>query len=235
MSLLLLFRSDVGITHDASSNSGYNTADANYLWSHTCSGTDRYLVVGISMLSVAGSSVSGITYNGVALGFLGAVSSVSGAVRSELWGVVAPDTGTHDIDVTLSAALDSIGSASSFTGVHQTSPVEGFNSASATNVGAADATVDITTVADNDWVIDNVATTDTAITVGTGQTQRSNVSGALGSGASSTEGPKTPAGAVTMSWTDVAGLATWSIGGIALRPIAAASLVTARSYTYILN
>lgn len=180
------------------------------------------------MLSVAGSSVSGITYDSVALTKLGHVASVSGAVRAELWGLVAPNIGTHVIEVTLSAALDSVGSACSFTGVHQTSPTEGLNSATATNIGASDATVDVTTVADNDWVIDCVATDDTAITVGAGQTSRNNSTGTVGSGAMSTEGPKTPAGSVTMSWSAVGAAATWSIIAVGLRPIEAAGLLVKR-------
>lgn len=178
------------------------------------------------MLSVAGSSVSGITYNGVALALLKAQASVSGAVRAEEWGLAAPASGAHTVAVTLSAGLDSIGGAVSFVNVQQTSPTEGANSATATNVGAADATVDITTVADRDMVVDVVATDDTAITVGGGQTSRNNVTGTLGSGAMSTEGVKTPAGVVTMSWSSVGALATWSTVAVALRPVGAANLGT---------
>jgi hypothetical protein len=215
-----------GISFDAASNSGYKSGvgSASYTWSHTCTGTNRHLVVAIAMLSVGGSSVSSITYNSVALTLIRARASAAGAVRSEIWGLVNPASGSNTIAVTLSTDLDSVGNASSFTGIHQTSPTEGAADASALNVGAADATVDVTTVADNDWVIDNVATSDTTITVGAGQTQRNNVSGALGSGAMSTEGPKTPAGAVTMSWTDVGAAATWTIVAVALRPVTAAAL-----------
>ena len=133
-----------------------------------------------------------------------------------------PALGSNTVEVTLSAALDSIGAAVSFDGVRQSDSTEGANSATATNVGTADATVDVTTVADNDWCVDVVASSDTAISVGSGQTSRSNVTGALGSGAMSTEGPKSPAGAVTMSWADVGALATWSIVSVALRPVVAA-------------
>lgn len=199
----------MALNFDAASNSGYKTASGSYNWSHTCTGTERCLVVGVAMLSVAGSSVSGITYNGVALTRIGFVASVSGAIRSELWRLIAPATGAHSIAVTLSASLDSAACASSFTGVNQTTPTEAANTASATNVGAADATVDVTTLTDNDLVIDMVATSDTAITVGSGQTQRGNVTGTLGSGAMSTEA-KASHGAVTMSWTAVGALATWS-------------------------
>lgn len=214
-----------GILFDAASNSGYQTAQSTYSWSHTCTGSNRYLAVGIAMLSVGGASVTGITYNGVAMSLVDARASVTGAIRAELWGLVAPASGTNTIAVTLTAPLDSIGEAVSFTGVNQTFATEGAADASATNVGAADATVNVTTVADNDWTVDIVATSDTAITVGAGQTSRNNVSGALGSGGMSTEGPKTPAGSVTMSWTDVDALKTWSIVSVALRPTAASGVV----------
>lgn len=212
---------------DAASNSGYKTATASYSFDHTCSGNDRYLTVGVEMLSVGGSSVSGITYNGVALSLIKSQASVAGAVRVELWGLVAPAAGTHSVAVTLSAALDSAASAVSFFNAHQTVPYESASSATATNVGAADATVTVNTIADGDWTVDVVATDDAAITVGAGQTQRSNVTGALGSGAMSTEGAKTPAGSVTMSWTDVGALATWSIVAVALRQLYAANAASA--------
>lgn len=212
-----------GIAFDAASNSGYKAASSSYSWSHTCTGNDRYLVVGISMLSLA-QTVSGITYNSIAMTLLGSRNSITGACRVELWGLLAPSLGTNTIAVTLTGAIASAGNASSYTRVHQTSPIEGFNSAQATNVGAADATVNVTTVADNDWCVDVIATDDGSITVGAGQTQAGNVTGAGGSGAMSYEGPKTPAGSVTMSWTGVGALATWSIGSIALRPTQASTL-----------
>ncbi len=210
-----------GIVFDAASNSGYQSATSSYSWSHTCSGINRYLVVGIAMLSLA-QTVSNITYNGVALSLLGTKASISGAARIELWGLVAPATGSNTIAVTLSGSIASAGCAASYTGVHQTVSTEAFNSAQATNVGAADATVNVTTIANNDWVVDIVATDDTAITIGTGNTSRNNVTGVGGSGAmGDTGGSISPAASTTMSWTNIGALNTWAIGGIALRPTTA--------------
>lgn len=210
------------VDFDASSNSSYQAAASSYNWNHTVGGSNRYLVVGVSMLSLA-QTVSGITWNtSENLHVLGTKNSVSGAARIELWGLVAPSTGTHAIAVTLTGAIASASNASSYTGVNQSTSTEAFNSAQATNVGAADATVGITTVADNDWVVDTLATDDGSVTVGTGQTQTGNVTGAGGSGTMSWEAKGT-AGVVTMSWTDVGALATWTIGGIALRPVSTSS------------
>ena len=92
-------------------------------------------------------------------------------------------------------------------------------------MGAADATVDVTTVANNDWVHGALATSDGDVTAN--QTARNEVNGAGGSGANEdNNSPKTPAGSVTMSYTDVGALATWAIGAYAIRPVSASSLVT---------
>lgn len=211
------------VTFDAASNSGYQTAQSTYTWNHTCAGSNRFLAVDVAILSVPGTTVLSITYAGVALYKIGAQSTVSGAGRVECWGLAAPTLGTNAIIVTLSASVGSAGTAVSYSGVQQTSPDEGFNSAQATNVGAADATVSVTTVADGDWVHGALATDDTAVTAN--QTTRNNVTGALGSGADEDTGPQTPAGAVTVSYTAVGALATWAIAGYGIRPATAASLI----------
>ena len=216
----------LGIQFDSASNSGYQAASSSYSWSHTCSGSNRFLSVDIAVLSVLGTTVTGITYNSIALSFLGSKTSGTGSDRIETWGLIAPATGSNTIAVTLSASVASSGVAVSYTGVHQTSPTEGFNSNEGTNGGSpADATVDITSVANNCWIHAAVATNDTTITAN--QTTRNNVSGALGSGADEDFGPQTPAGTKTMSYTNVGALAPWAIAGYALRPTAASSLAVA--------
>lgn len=214
------FLGTAGVAFDAASNSTYQTAQSSYSWSHTCTGANRFLAVDIELLSVPGTTVSSITYNGVALAFIGAKSTVSGAGRVECWGLAAPASGSNTIAVTLSAAVGSAGTAVSYTGVHQTVPTEAFNSAQATNVGAADATVTVTSVADNCVIHAACATDDTSITAG--NTARNNVTGALGSGADEDTGPITPATATAMSYTGVGALQTWAIAGYAIRPTTAA-------------
>lgn len=209
---------------DVASNSGYKTASSSYSWNHTCTGANLMLLVHISMLTSAGASVTGITYNGVAMSLIAAVSSGVGAIRIETWGLENPATGTNSIAVTLSASLDSVGGAESYTGVHQQAPTAGSATATATNVGAADATVSLTPTTDSDVkVVGAVATDDTAITVGAGQTAQHNVTGTSGSGAASDESQSESRASTTISWTDVAALKTWSISAVALRPVSAVS------------
>lgn len=220
------------IAFDAASNSGYQTASSSYSWSHTCTGSNRFLAVDVSLLSVPGTTVSAITYNGVNLEPIGSQSTVSGAGRVECWGLANPASGSNTIAVTLSAAVGSAGTAASYTGVNQTSPYEAFNSAQATNVGAATATVSVTTIAANDWVHGAIATDDGSVTAG--QTSRNNVTGALGSGANEDTGPQVSPGAVTISYTGVGALATWAIAGYGIRLVsdAAITVLTRRNNNF---
>ena len=222
----LFFGVTAGIALDATANSGYQAAQSTYTFNRTVTGSNTFLAVDVHILSVPGTTVTSVVDDSagaaVAMTLIGVKSTVSGAGRIECWGLAGAATGTKTIAVTLTASVASAATAVSYTGAHQTSPTEGFSSAQATNVGAAFATVDITSVADNCWIHGACVSDDTTITAN--QTSRNNVTGALGSGANEdNNGPKTPAGVVTMSY-DVSALGTWAIGGYAIRPIAASSL-----------
>ena len=75
-----------------------------------------------------------------------------------------------------------IGNAVSFYHVNQAHSTEASNGAEATNVDNSDATVTIWPTLYNDWVVCAISTNNLTITPGPGQTQRQNVSSALGPG-----------------------------------------------------
>lgn len=83
-------------------------------WSHTCTGSNGLLLVACYTLS--GNTVSGITYNGVALTLVGTTFDVN-AIYLSLYALVAPATGTHTIAVTGTVASSV---AASYNGVKQT-------------------------------------------------------------------------------------------------------------------
>ena len=141
-----------------------------------------------------------------------------------MWQLVPPATGNNPIVVTLSAAANVVGGAVSLTEVDQTTPIDAGPAFAPGNSNAP--SVAITTVTDNAWVIDTMASPDATATVGAGQTEQWNfntVGGPPGTlhvrGAGSTEGP-IPAGAVIMSWT-LSAVQQWAIGAVALRPASA--------------
>jgi hypothetical protein len=212
-----------GITFDATSNSGYQAAQSTYSWSHTNAG--NFLSVDVSMLSVPGTTVTGITFDGVALTKIGSQYTASTIGGVECWGLVAPSIGTKTIVVTLSGTIISSSEAVSYSGVNQATPTEDFNGAFATNVGAADATVTISPISDNTWIHGAVAATDSSITAN--QTSRNNVTGAGGSGANEDSGSAiTPPAATATSFTGVGALQTWAIAGYAIIPVADADVAT---------
>src|SRR5262245_16443249 len=69
-------------------------------WTHIVSGSDRYLLVGISGWDDTSVITSfTVKFNGVTMTFLGG-RTTSGQNNVGLWGLVAPDLGEFWIDVT---------------------------------------------------------------------------------------------------------------------------------------
>jgi hypothetical protein len=186
-------------------------------WSHTCTGSDRYLRVGVSIWQFGGETVSSVTYNGVALSQLSTADT--GNAHAELWHLIAPDTGTNTVLVTLSGTPQGIvAGAVSFTDAHQTTPagtaVTATGTSSAPSVAASSASGELV----QDVVcIDNVGN----LSVGAGQTARWNTTtgGGWADGGGSTEpGDAT----VTMNWSST-GSGAWAIIACPVRPTAVVS------------
>lgn len=228
--VIAAFKVSSGIAFDAAANSGTQVATNTYSGSASWSGSDRMLSIDVSLLG-AGTTVTSMTYGGASCTFIGSKSTITSLGSVECWRICqsdsgAPAAGINTLVVNLSSSISFSVEWTSYVGVHQTSPTEGFASAQATNgVGAADATVNVTTVADNDWVHAAVVANDDSITAS--QTSRNNISfTAVGSGGNEDTGPKTPAGSQTVSYTGIAALKTWAIAAYAIRPVTAASLTT---------
>jgi len=205
----------------ASSSSG---TDVNSLtWSHVCTGADLLLTVGVDIFNLYNDAgipeVGGITYNGVALTKIDAQAAGT-YCRSELWYLIAPAAGTHDIIVTFTwtPAPGVVGGARSFTGADQSAPLG--TSAKATGT-TTPATVTIASAA-GQYVVDSACAykaTAITMTVGAGQTEDWNATPATGSvGVGSYEGG---AASVTMSWTLSATASGWATVAVPIKPATA--------------
>ena len=178
--------------------------------SHTTAGTNRLMLVGISGWTFLGTPVvSGVTYNSVALSLVGSQGSAS--FKMWIYGLVAPDTGTHDVVVTFSTAPNNGGvvGVETFTGVNQSTPLGTFGSASG---NGTTATVDVSS-ATGELVFDTLGSRWT-VTAGAGQTQRWNASSSFTTGSGSTEPGATT---VTMSW-GISQTDDWAIGAVPIKP-----------------
>ena len=105
----------------------------------TVAGSNRVLVVGISMNIVnnTGATVTGVTYNGVALKQAGAHNDAGLTRRVEMWYLAAPATGLHNVIVTVNlpggtGTLGVVVGAITLTGADQTIPIRSFLSADGT-------------------------------------------------------------------------------------------------------
>lgn len=134
-------------------SSSFNNYTDTLSWSHTCAGSDRILIVAPVLLGDAPPThdIVSITYNGVALTKVDDQDSTG--VHVEMWYLVAPATGAHNIVITHDGTFTTswcLGIAKSFTGVDQTSPI--VTSGKASDTGNA-VTVSLTSTDATDMLL----------------------------------------------------------------------------------
>jgi len=201
-----------------SGSSGTTASDtaSSITVSHTTgSGSNRLMLVGISYNNDDYETVTGVTYNGTSLTQVGTVNNSDDA-RVCIYSLVAPDSGTHNVIINFSDALNdgAIAGVVTFTGVDQSTPLGTF--ASSTGDDSTPATVNISS-ASGELVFGVVSSEYEALTASSGQNQHWNmsISGADTNGAGGTD-----AGAptVTMSWSLDPSYNHWAIGGVSIKP-----------------
>lgn len=181
--------------------------------SHTCTGANRALVV-MTRAYDSGVSVTGVTYNGVALTQSGSGDTLSNDTMQR-WFLVAPATGANNITVSITPAGRVDIGAISLTGAKQSGQPD---AAGSTTGNSATATRSITTVADNSWAIlaafsngaSGAWSSGTNATVPVGGAINDRVAIAYG-------GPKTPAGAFSQT-INVAVSGGWGVEQMSISP-----------------
>lgn len=206
------------IAFDAASTATAVVNASSITWSHTCTGTDRALIVAIGFYD-ASVTVSGVTYNGVAMTEeWDTVDTTFSAARSAGYSLAAPATGANNIVVTFSAAADvGAAGASSWTGVQQSDPTRTAYTANGyDDTNPYGATVTVVDSASGDVVVDSVFTF--TPTVVANLTTRSETDNAGGDNKSHGHQSTAASGASTvMSW-NIGAESTWVIGAISLIP-----------------
>lgn len=133
------------IQFDAASE-GHTTANSTTLTvSHTCTGSDRILFVNVMCSSAR--TISSVTYNGVTMTN---INRSGGGQPCALYYLIAPATGANNIVVTIDSSSYIYICAGSYTGVKQTSPIDGNSTNSSTS---STVTTSITTTNDKCWSI----------------------------------------------------------------------------------
>lgn len=154
----------MAVVHDASSNGQIVDSGTSLTFSHTCSGSNRYLTVWIT--KSATQSITGVTYNGTAM--------TSVANTENVYGLINPTSGAHNIVVSFTPGLSSGKSVDalgeSFTGVNQTTAID----ISGGTGGGANPSVSVTTTKNNRFLVACMKSPNSITGNGAGQTQVTN-------------------------------------------------------------
>lgn len=212
------------VVFDNATSGGFQSSGTTLTFSHTVNdATNGVLIVGAYTRNSGTATVTGVTYNGVAMTLARERrEAIFNLVYSSMWYLAAPATGANNVVVTFSATPpnNSGAIAASFTGVDQTTPQDGGADNEATN---QESTVTVTS-ATNDMAVDFtiIVNGNTGPTVGAGQTSRA--TGNDG-GSGDLMGVSTEPGAAsnTMTWTWSANDKTWLALGLNLNAAAAAT------------
>jgi hypothetical protein len=189
------------IAFDTAVYGGFDLGVPSKTYSHTCTGTELILVVMV-WTSFGAKTVTGITYNGVALTEIGTdVDDATGNRHLAVWYLVGPATGAHNIVITLNTTGNVSAISASYTGASQTGQPDSTAAQPSTSTG--DLITSTTTVANNSWTILMVGSLGgIASTGGTGTTVRFDEFNDLGLIYADSNGPISPAGSSALELTN---------------------------------
>lgn len=179
-----------------SENAGQSYGAAtSFTRSHTCTGTNRILMVGLWVSENTTDVVTGVTYAGVSMTRVDSQLLASGGNGyTYLYYLVAPATGANNIVASLSASKTGVLHAVSYTEAAQSGQMD--SSAKSTGgPGASTKTFTTTTVADNCWIVMACRYDGAAQAAGAGTTYRGTE---YNFRMADSNGAKTPAGAYSL-------------------------------------
>jgi prepilin-type N-terminal cleavage/methylation domain-containing protein len=206
----------IGVDAVSSGTTAADTDTSMTVAHTTASGSDRLMLVGISYNNDGYETVTGVTYNTVPLTLVGTAARDDDATIY-IYRLVAPDTGTHDVVITFSSALDhgAVAGVMTFTGVEQTTPLGTFASA----FGDGNASVTVSSAADE--LVFSVVSAEyaTSLTPSGTQTERWNLN-TDGNSTRGAGGTEAGAATVTHSWATTASGDHYAIGGVSIKPAA---------------
>lgn len=224
-----------GVVAVATTTGQSNSANS-LTFSHTiASGYNRLLLVGVSTGATStngtnAATVNTVTYGGTALTLVGSVNA-GGNVRTYLYALVNPAVGTANVAISTSGTTPVVAGATSFTGVDQTTPYGTFYSNSTTS-SVSSASVTGISSATNELVYDVIAvdvdnSTPGALTLGSGQTSRWNITGTTTRRVTGAGSTKVGSASATMSRTWSGGQ-QYAMGAVSLKP---APITTTATFT----
>ena len=190
----------MAIAYDTSADGGEVNPGTSLSWSHTCTGSQRLLVVACRGGLGEGDRITGVTYNSVSMTQVGTAIRPGDENVVSLYYLLNPNTGTNTVEITLTSGYME-GESASYTGVKQLDQPDSSNTGIQEN--NASITVSTTTVADNSWVIGSFFGGIGEPTAGSGTTEREDLT-------YDNNAAKTPAGSVSLTVQGGDGGSDWA-------------------------
>ena len=173
-----------------------------------------YVLTGVQDSNHANFPVTGVTYDGEALTKIRSDEAV-GNVRSEIWRLLDPPTGTANVVVTTTGALgETAVIAVTLNGVHQTTPEEANQG---TSGSSSTPSISITTTTDGAWLLTVSTAESTFSSNGADQTTLATLTDQSYENTRGSYEEKVSAGADTQSFNLGSGQ-PWSISSVAVKP-----------------
>jgi hypothetical protein len=196
----------IGFDHETNGPNGATTSPQTF--SHTTSGSNRFLFVATTQAVEGADDISAMTYNSVTMTKIAGIQCPSDRFIG-LWGLVNPASGSNTVSITFSGNFMTA-YAVSYTGAKQSAQPDSSNS---TTTGASTSfTMSTTVVAANCWTMCYANNTNRNSTVGASTTNRApstaNTDAATFGDSNTTVGT----GSQSLNFTAAAGAGAW--GGI---------------------
>lgn len=205
------------IAFDAAADGGNNGGSTSSLsWSHTSTGSNRIGFVGCQGDTMDGADdVTSITWGGSGMTLVRKITTSDFTPTLfprflYLYYIIAPATGSQTVQANISGTHYLLCGSVSYTGASQTGQTDADTANESALATDTSLTTMLTTVADNSWVLvlEEGYNADNPPGAGTGSTRRTFEAAFGGWGLFDSNGPKTPAGSVSMETTRTSAAAT---------------------------
>ncbi len=206
-------------------DTGTTTSSSPLTWTHTVTGSNPFLAIGSGVSGASVPTTSAVTYNSASATKArsdSASGTVSGQSESSVWFKGNPSTGANTVSVSFSGSA-CVAGAVSYSGAQSTNTADAVGGTIGTSTGAK--SFNVTTIADNCWVFacgtisgGTTPAWNTPLQTSRWSTTQLVANDNVGQ---DTNGPKTPAGAVTMGWTaggTSGGTYRWAMTGASFAP-----------------
>lgn len=202
----------MAIAFDAASGAFVNPGTSRTV-SHTCSGSDRALVVNAVGATNNSDVITGVTVNGAAMMLV--EKGFDGSVGRYLYAYLMINPPSGVVTIAASASVSSFieVNAASYTGVKQTGQPEA--SAEAYSTSVVDRSVSVTTLTDGAWVVGSGLGQAGTLSAGSDTTLRNS---ALVGAIVDSGGPVSPAASKTLNLHQAGGSNSMGLIGVVLAP-----------------